>query len=244
MLSLQLFKFPGRQFDPFDVIKNFTTTVKIKVFSKEDDLFNDIFQQKSTLKDIFHMAQIQFPPAEFKEFKLYRERRLENIPLDKLHLEPIREPTPCISISGSSGTNKSKSKYGKESPEQSKQSESDHNKSEGSVRDTAQSKENSEQQVLLPIQVKVRAPLIQPTKLVRTELEKDWETFNELINIEEQNMETPENTAKTMTEMVIETVVNAPETEHIPIAPSSEIMLNIEEILVRSGKKTEKELKI
>ena len=30
--------------------------------------------------------------------------------------------------------------------------------------------------------------------------------------------------------MVIETVVNAPETEHIPIAPSSEIILKIEEI--------------
>lgn len=44
MLCLQLFKFLGRQFDPFDVIKNFTTFVKIKVFSKEDDLFDDTFQ--------------------------------------------------------------------------------------------------------------------------------------------------------------------------------------------------------
>ena len=58
MLSLRLPKFPGRQFDPFDVINNFTTTVKIKVFTKEDDLFDDIFQQKSTLRDILHMTQI------------------------------------------------------------------------------------------------------------------------------------------------------------------------------------------
>lgn len=43
MLSLRLFKFPGRQFDPFDVIKNFTIAIKIKVFSKEDDHFDDIF---------------------------------------------------------------------------------------------------------------------------------------------------------------------------------------------------------
>ena len=137
--------FPGRQFDPYDVIKNFTTAVKIKVFSKEDDIFEDTFQQKSTLKEVLHMDQIQFPPAEFQEFKLYRERRLANIPLDKLHLEPIREPTPSISLSGSLGIDKSRSKSGKESPEHSKQSKSDHNKSEGSVRDTAQSKEHPKQ---------------------------------------------------------------------------------------------------
>lgn len=44
MLCLWLPKFPGRQYHPFDVIKNFTTTVKIKVFTKEDNLFDDVFQ--------------------------------------------------------------------------------------------------------------------------------------------------------------------------------------------------------
>lgn len=83
------------------------------------------------------MAQIQLPPAEFQEFKLYRERRLANILLDKLRLEPIRETTPSVSLSGSLGTDKSGSKSRKESPECSKRFESDHNKSEGSVRDTA-----------------------------------------------------------------------------------------------------------
>jgi len=35
MLSLQLPKFPERQYDPFGTIKDFTSMVKIKVFSKE-----------------------------------------------------------------------------------------------------------------------------------------------------------------------------------------------------------------
>lgn len=44
MLILHLFKFPGRQFDPFDGIKNFTMAVKINVFTEEDDLFDNIYQ--------------------------------------------------------------------------------------------------------------------------------------------------------------------------------------------------------
>jgi len=43
MLCIRLFKFLGRQFDPYDIIKNFTNVVKIVVFSKEDDLFDDTF---------------------------------------------------------------------------------------------------------------------------------------------------------------------------------------------------------
>ena len=115
------------------------------MFSKEDDLFDDMFQEKGTLKEVLHSAQMQFPPAEFQEFKIYRERRLANIPLDKLRLEPIREPTPSISLSGSSGTDRSKSKSGRETSEHSKRSENDHDKSEGSVRDTSQSKELPQQ---------------------------------------------------------------------------------------------------
>jgi len=45
---LQLFKFSGRPFDPNEVAQNFTSTVKIKVFVGKKDLFDDIFQQKST----------------------------------------------------------------------------------------------------------------------------------------------------------------------------------------------------
>ena len=43
MLSLQLPKFCGRQYDLFGTIKNFTTLVKIKVFTNEEDVFDDIF---------------------------------------------------------------------------------------------------------------------------------------------------------------------------------------------------------
>lgn len=57
---LQIFKFLGRPFDPHDIAKNFSTAVKINVFSGEDDLFDDIFQQKSMLEEILHAAQMQF----------------------------------------------------------------------------------------------------------------------------------------------------------------------------------------
>jgi len=60
----------------------------------------------------------------------------------------MREPTPSINLSGSSGTNRSKSKSRRETSEHSKRSKSAHNKSEGLVRDTTQSKELPEQQVL------------------------------------------------------------------------------------------------
>jgi len=129
---------------------------------------------------------------------------------------------------GSSSQDKSKSKSESESPEMSRQSESDHNKSEGSVRDTTQSKENPEQQVLSPKQVEIPTHLIHPAKLLRIELEKEWEKFNEFINTVEENVETPKNPAQITTEMVIEIVVNAPETKHIPIASSSKIILNID----------------
>jgi len=125
---------------------------------------------------------------------------------------------------------KSKSKSGKESPEHSKRSESDHNRSEGPVIDTAQSKEHPEQQVLMTPHVMVPPPIIQPPKPVRIELDKEWETFSELINTEGQNTKTPETTVQTMIDMIIEIVSNAPETEHIPISPSSEIMLKLEDI--------------
>jgi len=65
--------------------------------------------------------------------------------------------------------------------------------------------------------VEIPTPLIQPTKPLRTELEKEWEKFNELINMEGQNVEAPKNKVQTTTKMVIETVVNAPETKHITI---------------------------
>ena len=78
----------------------------------------------------------------FQEFKIYRERRLTTIPLDNLRLEPAREPTPSVSLNGSSDTDGSKSKSDKETSERSQKSD----KYEGSVKDTAQSKELSQLQ--------------------------------------------------------------------------------------------------
>jgi len=60
MLCLQLPKFPGRQYDPFGVVSNFTTMVKIKVFTNEEDPFDDVFLQKNNFREVLHMAQIQF----------------------------------------------------------------------------------------------------------------------------------------------------------------------------------------
>ena len=140
---LKLFKFPRRLFDPYGIVKDFTTVVKVRVFSGEEDLFDDMFQEKSSFKEILHLAQTRFSPEKFQEFKVYIERRFTTIPLDNLRLEPAREPTPSVSLSGSSDSERSKSKSDKEISEHSKKSDQD--KSEGSVKDTAQSKELSQQ---------------------------------------------------------------------------------------------------
>ena len=58
-------------------------------------------------------------------------------------------------------------------------------------------------------------------------MDKEWETFNELINIEGQNIQTPVHTTKGL---ITGISGNVTETEHIPISPSSELVLKIEEI--------------
>ena len=68
-MCLQLFKFTARPFDPYEVAHNFTTAVKIKVFSGEKDLFDDLFQQKNTLEEILHTTQLQLPQKNFKGLK-------------------------------------------------------------------------------------------------------------------------------------------------------------------------------
>ena len=59
------------------------------------------------------------------------------------------------------------------------------------------------------------------------ELDKEWETFNQLINVEGQNVQTPVQTTKVLN---AGTSSIAAVTEHIPITPSSEIVLNVEDI--------------
>ena len=53
---LQFFKFAKRLFDPNEVAKNFTSAIKVRIFSGEEDPFDDIFLEKSTLKEILHSA--------------------------------------------------------------------------------------------------------------------------------------------------------------------------------------------
>jgi hypothetical protein len=61
--------------------KNFTTLVKIKVFSNEEDAFDDIFLQKNTFTEVKHMAQLLFDHEDLEKFYSYRERRLSKGPI-------------------------------------------------------------------------------------------------------------------------------------------------------------------
>ena len=192
---LKLFKFLRRLFDPYDVVKDFTTAVKVRVFSGEEYLFDDMFQEKCSFKDILNLSQTQFSPEEFQEFKVYRERTLTTIPLDNLRLEPAKEPTPSVSLSGSSDSERSKSKSDKEISEHSKKSDQD--KSEGSVKDTAQSKELSQQQTSTTPQLNI-PPLNVQQPSISTQLDKECESFNDLINVEGQNIQTPVQIAKVL----------------------------------------------
>ena len=87
MLSLRLPKFPGRQYDPFSIVKDFITMVKIKIFSNEKDPFDDVFLQKNTFKQMKHMAQILFDQEGLEAFYSYREKRLSKVPLDQFLID-------------------------------------------------------------------------------------------------------------------------------------------------------------
>ena len=123
MLSLRLPKFPGRQYDPFGIVKDFTTMVKVKIFSHEKDPFDDVFLQKNTFREVKHMAQILLDREDLETFYSYREKRLSKVPLDQLLIEPIREPTPSVSIEGDS-KEKFKTNSGKASEKSSENEKS------------------------------------------------------------------------------------------------------------------------
>ena len=105
---LQLFKLPPRPFDPNKVAQEFTTSVRISVFSGQKDLFDDLFQGKNSLKQVLQEAQSRLSPDHLRKFTLYRERRLANIPLERLRVA-TREPTPSISLSEHSSSSRSNS---------------------------------------------------------------------------------------------------------------------------------------
>ena len=109
-------------------------------------------------------AQSRLSPDDLQRFMVYRERRLASVPLEKLQL-PAREPTPSISLSGNSSAFGSKYKTGQEMPEHSRKSEDDPDRGEESAKDTAQSMELPQQQVIAspqrdPPPLVIEAPLV------------------------------------------------------------------------------------
>ena len=173
-------------------------------------------------------ARPKLSPDDFQRFMSYSERRLASVPLQKLQL-PAREPTPSVSLSGNSSTSRSKSNTAQGVPEHSKGSRSNQGKNEETAKDTAQSSTMSQQHVIASPPRDV-LPLVIRTPPVTTELDKEWETFNELINIEGQAPRTPVNNIQVVQEVVSTIVSSVIETEHIPIAPPSELLLYVEEI--------------
>ena len=184
-----------------------------------------MFQARNSFKEVLNSARAQLSPPDFQQFKLYRERILIPIPLDNLRLEPVREQTPSVSLNGSSSTSKSKSKSDRDS-EHSNKSNGKEDKMEESIKDSAQSKELSQQQILTSQQTNPPPTNVQQQPIT-IELDKEWETFNQLINVEGQNVQTPVQTTKVLNTGTSSTVTV---TEHIPITPSSEIVLNVEDI--------------
>ena len=152
------------------------------MFSGKKDLFDDLFQNKSSLQEILWEAQSRLSPGDLQKFTLYRERRLASIPLEKLRL-PAREPNPSISLSENSSTSRSKSNAVQEVSEHPEESVHDQGKNEETTKDTAQSSAMSQQQVIASPPRNLPPPVIE-APLVTTELDKEWETFNELSNIE------------------------------------------------------------
>ena len=136
----------------------------------------------------------------------YRERRLASILLEKLRL-PAREPTPSISLFENSSTSRSKSNVAQGVPEHPKESGYDQGKNEETTKDTAQSSAMSQQQVIASPPRDVPPPVIE-APLVTTELDKEWETFNELINLEGQAPKTPVDNTQVVQEVVL-TIVSS-----------------------------------
>ena len=71
MKSMKLTTFVGRQCDPNNTTKDFTTMVKVKPFTHEEDAFNDLFLQKGKFSEVTHMASLLFTPYDVKAFHVY-----------------------------------------------------------------------------------------------------------------------------------------------------------------------------
>lgn len=103
----------GRKYDPNGIAKEFTTMVKVKQFTHEEDAFDDLFIKAETFSQVQHMASLVLTPDDINDFHVYKEKGLLKVPLDLLQIEPIREPTPSISLEGSSKENSKEETQGR-----------------------------------------------------------------------------------------------------------------------------------
>ena len=100
---------------------------------------------------------------------------------------------------------------------------------EEAVKDTARSSIMFQQQVITSPPRDVPPPVIE-APLVTAELDKEWESFNELINLEGQVPKTPMNDTQEVQEVAPTIVSVTTEAEDLSITPSLELLLNVEEI--------------
>jgi len=88
--------------------------VKVNPFTHKGDIFDDLFLQAETYSQALHFALELLTPDDLRAFHVYSEKRLLKVPWDLLWIEPIREPTPNVSLE-----NTSKENYEEETQERS-----------------------------------------------------------------------------------------------------------------------------
>ena len=75
-MALNLATVLGQQYDPNQVAKDFTTMVKVKQFTHEEDAFDDLFQGVKTFTLVLHSTSLQLSPDDINAFHVYRNKIL------------------------------------------------------------------------------------------------------------------------------------------------------------------------
>ena len=68
----------------------------MKPFVKEIDGFDDLFQGMEKFSNIIKFASSQLNQDDLEAFQIYRNKRLERVPLNLLTIEDFNRPTPSI----------------------------------------------------------------------------------------------------------------------------------------------------
>ena len=125
------------------------------------------------------MASLLLSTEDINSFHVYRNKRLSKIPLDLLHIEPIREPTPSVSLEGSSKENseeETQEKSTHESEHSERQSKNGGgNTNKESKKDTIGSTKETDEQALAKKQAEVDSTSTQLGKAPIIDLEQEWE---------------------------------------------------------------------